>query len=53
MYISVFTNFCKIRITDWFFLKKNATLSYIGIEDAIVKINRKTKTCSSFNRRYQ
>lgn len=39
----LFANLCKIRITDWFFLKENATLSYIGIEDAVVKINRKTK----------
>ena len=40
----LYANLCKIRITDWFFLKKNATLSYVGIEDAVVKINRKTKT---------
>ena len=39
----VFANLCKIRITDWFFLKENATLSYFGIEDAVIKINRKTK----------
>ena len=39
----LFANLCKIRITDWFFLKENATLSYIGIEDAVIKINRKTK----------
>jgi hypothetical protein len=39
----LFANLCKIRITDWFFLQKNATLSYVGIEDAVVKINRKTK----------
>ena len=36
----LFANLCKIRITDWFFLQKNASLSYIGIEDAVVKINR-------------
>ncbi|MEY3676083.1 MAG: hypothetical protein RJB67_573, partial [Bacteroidota bacterium] len=40
----LFANLCKIRITDWFFLKENATLSYVGIEDAVIKINRKTKT---------
>ncbi len=40
----LFANLCKIRITDWFFLQKNATLNYIGIEDAVVKINRKTNT---------
>ncbi len=39
----LFANLCKIRITDWFFLKENATLSYIGIEDAVIKTNRKTK----------
>jgi len=39
----LFANLCKIRITDWFFLKENATLSYFGIEDAVIKINRKTK----------
>ncbi|MEY4054401.1 MAG: hypothetical protein RL034_1319, partial [Bacteroidota bacterium] len=38
----LFANLCKIRITDWFFLQKNASLSYIGIEDAVVKINRTT-----------
>ena len=40
----LFANLCKIRITDWFFLQKNATLNYIGIEDAVVKIIRKTNT---------
>ncbi len=39
----LFANLCKIRITDWFFLKENVTLSYIGIEDAVIKTNRKTK----------
>ncbi|MFM6969180.1 MAG: translocation/assembly module TamB domain-containing protein [Sediminibacterium sp.] len=38
----VFANLCKIRITDWFFLQKEATLSYVGVEDAVVKINRTT-----------
>jgi hypothetical protein len=38
----LFANLCKIRITDWFFLQKDATLSYIGIEDAVIKINRTT-----------
>lgn len=30
----------KVRITDWFFFKKNVTLKYIGLEDAIVKFQR-------------
>lgn len=32
----------KVRITDWFFLKKTATLKYVGLEDAIVKFQRGT-----------
>ncbi len=39
----LFANLCKIRITDWFFLQKNVTLQYIGLEDAVVKINRKSE----------
>lgn len=31
----------KVRITDWFFIKKNIELSYIGLEDAVVNLNRK------------
>ncbi len=31
----------KVRITDWFFWKSNADLKYIGIEDAIIKQQRK------------
>ncbi|MEK7224981.1 MAG: hypothetical protein AAB221_04780, partial [Bacteroidota bacterium] len=30
----------KLRITDWFFFKKNVELKYIGLEDAIVKFQR-------------
>ncbi len=30
----------KVRITDWFFLKDNITLRYIGIEKGLVKIHR-------------
>jgi hypothetical protein len=29
-----------VRITDWFFLKKEAELKYIGLENAIVKFQR-------------
>ncbi len=30
----------KVRITDWFFFKKEADLKYIGLENAIVKFQR-------------
>ncbi|MBC7946724.1 MAG: translocation/assembly module TamB domain-containing protein [Chitinophagaceae bacterium] len=29
-----------VRITDWFFLKKNVELKYIGLEDAIINMQR-------------
>lgn len=31
----------KFRITDWFFLKDKAEIKYIGLEDAVVKMQRK------------
>lgn len=31
----------KLRITDWFFLKDTIELKYIGLEDAVIKMNRK------------
>jgi hypothetical protein len=31
----------KVRITDWFFLKDTAVLSYIGLENADIKLQRK------------
>ncbi|MFZ9661655.1 MAG: hypothetical protein ACO29O_07235, partial [Chitinophagaceae bacterium] len=31
----------KVNITDWFFLKKNVFIQYIGLEDAVVNLNRK------------
>ncbi len=31
----------KLRITDWFFLKKNIDLKYIGLENAVIKTYRK------------
>ncbi len=31
----------KVRITDWFFLKDKAVLKYIGLENAVIKLNRK------------
>jgi hypothetical protein len=30
----------KVRITDWFFMKKNAELKYIGLENALIKFQR-------------
>ncbi|HEY2726285.1 MAG TPA: hypothetical protein VGI61_03870, partial [Parafilimonas sp.] len=30
----------KLRITDWFFLKQNIELKYIGLEDAVIKQQR-------------
>jgi hypothetical protein len=30
-----------VRITDWFFLKDNIELKYIGLEDAVIKMDRK------------
>lgn len=30
----------KLRITDWFFFKKNVELKYIGLSDAVVKFQR-------------
>lgn len=30
----------KVRITDWFFLKDKAVLKYVGLEDAVIKMQR-------------
>ena len=30
----------KVRITDWFFFKKEANLKYIGLENALIKFQR-------------
>ena len=30
----------KVRITDWFFFKDKAVLEYIGLQDAVVNLNR-------------
>ncbi len=30
----------KVRITDWFFIKKKVELKYIGLEDAVIKFQR-------------
>ncbi len=34
----------KVRITDWFFLKDELVLKYVGLEDAYVNIYRKDST---------
>ncbi len=34
----------KVRITDWFFLKDTAVLKYVGLEDAVIKLQRKDAT---------
>ncbi|HUR65947.1 MAG TPA: translocation/assembly module TamB domain-containing protein [Chitinophagaceae bacterium] len=34
----------KVRITDWFFFKKQAELKYVGLEDAIIKFQRTDST---------
>jgi hypothetical protein len=31
----------KVRITDWFFLREKVVLKYIGLEDAVIKLQRK------------
>ncbi|MBK5270953.1 MAG: hypothetical protein JJE22_08070 [Bacteroidia bacterium] len=36
----VFAKVLQVRITDWFFVKKEAELKYIGMEDALVKFQR-------------
>lgn len=32
----------RVGITDWFFLKDNIDIKYVGLEDAVIKLNRKT-----------
>src|SRR5690606_21447638 len=34
----------RVRITDWFFLKKNVELKYVGMDDAIVRMHRSDST---------
>jgi hypothetical protein len=31
----------KVRVTDWFIFKDNIDLKYIGLENALIKLNRK------------
>ncbi|MBX9734069.1 MAG: hypothetical protein K2X37_08390, partial [Chitinophagaceae bacterium] len=37
----VYAGHARVNITDWFFLKKEAELKYVGLEDAIIKLQRK------------
>ncbi len=36
----LFADDIKVKITDWFFFKKKAELKYIGLENAVVKLQR-------------
>ncbi len=36
----VFAGNAKVNITDWFFFKKNITLQYIGLSDALINLYR-------------
>ena len=36
----VYAGAAKVNITDWFFFKDNATLTFFGLTDAVVNINR-------------
>ena len=31
----------KVRITDWFFIKKNLVIKYAGLEDALINLHRR------------
>lgn len=37
----LYAGLLRVRITDWFFLKDKADLKYIGLEDAVIKLQRK------------
>ena len=37
----IYAGAVKVRITDWFILKEKSVLRYAGLEDAVIKINRK------------
>lgn len=36
----LFAGSAKVNITDWFFFKENITLKYIGLENALINLNR-------------
>ena len=37
----LYANQLRVRITDWFFLKQSADLKFLGLEDAVIKLQRK------------
>ncbi|MGL5946837.1 MAG: translocation/assembly module TamB domain-containing protein, partial [Sediminibacterium sp.] len=37
----VYAGHARVNITDWFFLRKEAELKYVGLEDATIKLQRK------------
>lgn len=39
----LFAGKLRIRITDWFFIQDKADIKFIGLEDAVVHLNRTTK----------
>lgn len=40
----LYANQLRLRITDWFFLKDKIDLKFIGLEDAVVKLQREDST---------
>ena len=37
----LYASTAKVNITDWFFWKDNITLKYVGLDDAMINLNRK------------
>lgn len=37
----LYAGIVRVRITDWFFLKKKSEIKFAGLEDAVIKLNRK------------
>ena len=42
----LYANDMKVRITDWFIFKKQAELKYVGLDNAIIKFQRKDSVWS-------
>jgi hypothetical protein len=40
----LYAGLAQVKITDWFFLKDKAVLSYVNLEDLIIHTNRKSDT---------
>ena len=40
----LFAGELRVRITDWFFIQDKADIKFIGLEDAVIHLNRTTKT---------